>query len=163
MIVADLETPYLTIDLDRVARNIGRAQDYCNRHGYSFRPHRKTHKNPDIARMQLDAGAVGITCQKIGEAEIMADAGVTDILLTYPVIGEQKAHRLAELATKCNLAVAADSTAALGWVARAAQESGREIDFLVECDTGGDRLGVQTPPAELALAREAANATGRRF
>ena len=163
MSLAELDTPFLTVDLDATERNINRAQSYCAQHGYDLRPHIKSHKSPIIAWMQLHAGAVGVTCQKIGEAETMADAEIADILLTYPVVGDQKAVRLADLASRCKLSVAADSTEALGYTARAAQMSGREIGFLVECDTGGARLGVQTPAAALALAVDVASTPGVAF
>jgi D-serine deaminase-like pyridoxal phosphate-dependent protein len=161
--VGDLDTPVLLVDLDATERNIERAQNYCDEHGYALRPHIKSHKSPEIARLQLSAGAVGITCQKIGEAEVMADAGVENILLTYPVIGDQKADRLRELAARCSLSVAADSSQALGYTSYAGRTSGREIGFLVECDTGGGRLGVQTPAAAAALAEEAAKTPGVVF
>ena len=74
--VDELDTPVPTVDFDAVERNIARRQGYCDEHGFDFRPHVKTHKVPELARMQLDAGAVGITCQKLGEAEVMADAGI---------------------------------------------------------------------------------------
>ena len=93
--VADLDTPAVVIDLDIVEANIRRAQDTLAGHGLANRPHIKTHKIPALAKMQMEAGAVGITCQKLGEVEVMADAGVADdILLTYNVLGEAKAERL---------------------------------------------------------------------
>ena len=121
--LAQLETPFLTSDLDAVERNIARAQEYCDSHGLALRPHVKTHKQARIARMQLDAGAVGITCQKLGEAEVMADAGVEDILVTFPVLGETKVERLAALARLCRMSIAADSPAAAVPVLRSASSS----------------------------------------
>ena len=82
--VATLDTPVATVDLDAVERNIARMQGYCDEHGLAFRPHIKTHKLPAIAHMQMRAGAVGITCQKLGEAEVMQEAGLRDILLSFP-------------------------------------------------------------------------------
>ena len=161
--INELDTPYLVIDLDAVERNIQRAQSYCNEHGFDFRPHIKAHKMPRIAAMQIAAGAVGITCQKIGEAETMVDAGIKDVLITYPIIGEKKVLRLAELAARCRLSVASDSSQALQSVARAGQLSKVDIGFLVECDTGGQRLGVQTPSAAVALALEAIESPGVDF
>jgi D-serine deaminase-like pyridoxal phosphate-dependent protein len=155
-----LETPFLTIDLDAVERNIARAQEYCDSHGLALRPHVKTHKQTRIARMQLDAGAVGITCQKLGEAEVMADAGVEDILVTFPVLGETKVERLAALARLCRMSIAADSPAALAAAGEAGRRAGTPIGFLVECDTGGGRLGVQRPEAAAELAEEAARMEG---
>ena len=90
-------TPSVVIDLDRVERNIARLQAACDAAGLANRPHIKTHKSPVIAAMQRDAGAKGITCQKLGEAEVMADAGLDDILISYNILGEEKLARLAAL------------------------------------------------------------------
>src|SRR5690348_16643074 len=96
--VADLDTPAVVIDLDIVEANIKRAQEVLAGHGLANRPHIKTHKIPALAKRQMDAGAIGITCQKIGEAEVMADANVADdILLTYNILGDAKTERLAAL------------------------------------------------------------------
>src|SRR6059058_5760380 len=93
--VEDLETPAVTILVDRLEDNIARVQKEVARHGLGNRPHIKTHKIPEIARMQMKAGAIGITCQKLGEVEVFADAGVCDdILLTYNILGRQKTDRL---------------------------------------------------------------------
>ncbi|MFX5332295.1 alanine racemase, partial [Acinetobacter baumannii] len=91
-------TPVPVVDLDKVERNLRRMQDYCDRHGLKLRPHIKTHKLPQLAQAQVALGAIGITCQKIGEAEVMADAGLTDILISYPIVGAPKVARLAALA-----------------------------------------------------------------
>src|SRR3981081_675707 len=96
-LVADLDTPAVVIDLDIVEANIARAQEKLTGHRLANRPHIKTHKIPALAKLQMDAGAIGITCQKLGEVEVMADAGVADdILLTYNVLGDAKAERLSE-------------------------------------------------------------------
>jgi len=97
-LVAELDTPAVVIDLDIVEANIKRAQDILASHRLNNRPHIKTHKIPALAKKQIEAGAVGITCQKLGEVEVMADAGVADdILLTYNVLGDAKTERLAAL------------------------------------------------------------------
>src|SRR3982750_1322195 len=97
-LVSDLDTPAVVIDLDIVEANIKRAQDTLSGHGFANRPHIKTHKIPALAKKQIEAGAIGITCQKLGEVEVMADAGVAeDILLTYNVLGDAKTERLAAL------------------------------------------------------------------
>src|SRR5262249_2387147 len=89
--VENLDTPSITIDLDRLEHNIARVQKEIARHGRANRPHIKTHKIPAIAKMQIDAGASGITCQKIGEAEAFVDAGIADdILITFNIIGDEK-------------------------------------------------------------------------
>jgi D-serine deaminase-like pyridoxal phosphate-dependent protein len=162
--IFELDTPHLLIDLDATDRNIARARSYCREHGYNFRPHIKAHKMPEIAGLQVAAGAVGICCQKIGEAEVMVEAGIVEnVLVTYPIVGEEKIKRLARLAERCRLTVAADSSIALENVFRAAQLANVEIGFLVECDTGGRRLGAQTPSEAAALALEASSEPGIAF
>lgn len=153
MTLADLETPFLTVDLDVVERNIARMQRYCDTHDLALRPHAKTHKLPLIAGLQLEAGACGITCQKLGEAEVMRDAGCTDILVAFPLVGLGKAERFAELARGCRISVAADSAAVARPLSAALSAAGSSAGFLVDCDTGFHRTGVQTPrqAAELAV------------
>ena len=89
-----LDTPCVLIDLDRVEANLKRAQAFADAHGLKLRPHIKTHKLAQFARRQVELGAVGVTCQKLGEAEVMADAGLGDIFLPYNIIGERKLARL---------------------------------------------------------------------
>jgi len=161
--VDELDTPVPTVDLDAVERNIARMQGYCDEHGFDFRPHVKTHKVPELARMQLDAGAVGITCQKLGEAEVMADAGIDDILLSFPLLGAAKAERLAALARRVRIAVVGDSAEVARSLSPVLAREGVEVGFLVECDTGFRRTGVQTPAAAAELARLAASPPGLRF
>lgn len=163
MEVASLDTPFPTVDLDAVERNIARMQSYCDEHGLDFRPHIKTHKLPEIAHMQVEAGAVGITCQKLGEAEVMAAAGLRDILLTFPLIGEAKAERLAALAGVATVAVVGDSDAVAQGLTPALARAGVEVGFLVECDTGFHRTGVQTPQAAADLAELVHSLPGLRF
>ncbi len=155
MRVDDLDTPVPVIDLDRVEHNLAKMQAYCDRHRLALRPHIKTHKLPQFARRQIALGAVGITCQKISEALVMAEAGCADILLTYPIVGASKVAPLAELARKTRLTVSLDNAVALDTVAAAAQAAGVEIGILVEFDSGDGRCGVQTPAEALDLARRA--------
>jgi D-serine deaminase-like pyridoxal phosphate-dependent protein len=161
--VESLDTPCLTVDLDAVERNIARFQGYCDEHGLAFRPHIKTHKLPAIAHMQVRAGAVGITCQKLGEAEVMQAAGLRDILLTFPLVGAAKAERLAALAQEGELSVAADSAAVARGLSQALSSAGTEAGFLVECDTGFGRTGVQTPQEAAELAQLVSELPGLRF
>ena len=161
--VSDLETPAVLIDLDRVDANLKRAQDFADRHGLRLRPHMKTHKLPRLALRQVELGAVGITCQKLGEAEVMADAGLTDILLPYNILGRSKLARLRALAARITLAVSADSATTVQGYAETFAEAARPLPVLVECDTGGGRAGVQTPEEALGLARTIAAAPGLRF
>jgi D-serine deaminase-like pyridoxal phosphate-dependent protein len=163
MRLADLETPVLTADLDAIERNITRMQAYCDEHGVELRPHIKTHKLPELARLQLEAGAVGITCQKLGEAEVMADAGVEDILLSFPLVGSAKAERLAALAARVKMTVVGDSAAVAEGLSPVLARHGVEVDFLVECDTGLGRTGVQSPEEASALAELVDGLEGLRF
>src|SRR5258706_4010820 len=109
-IARDYGTPAAVIDMDRVERNIARVQAACDTAGVANRPHIKTHKSPMLAKLQIAAGARGITCQKIGEAEVMADAGIDDILISYNLIGDEKMARLGELQPRANMPVAADNS-----------------------------------------------------
>ena len=95
--IADLDTPSVIVDLDILEQNIAEMADLARAAGVALRPHIKTHKTPEIARRQLAAGAVGVTCAKIGEAEALADAGLTDFFLAFPIVTAQKARRLAAL------------------------------------------------------------------
>ena len=108
MRVTELETPSVIIDLDVMEGNIRRMQAYCDSLGVNLRPHIKTHKIPAIAEMQLDAGAVGIACQKLTEAEVFAQAGFDDIQISYNIVGAQKTQRLVELAKRVKVTTMAD-------------------------------------------------------
>jgi D-serine deaminase-like pyridoxal phosphate-dependent protein len=157
------DTPLAVVDLDRVEANIGRLQAYLHRHGIANRPHIKTHKIPPIAHMQLKAGAVGIACQKLGEVEVMADAGVTDFLVPYNIMGRAKLKRLAALARRVKIAVTADSVATVGGLSAAAAKAGVVLPVLVEFDSGAHRCGVATPTEAADLARAIANSPGLEF
>ncbi len=159
----DIDTPAVLIDVDRAAANIARAQAYADRHGLKLRPHVKTHKLPRWAVKQVEAGACGITCQKIGEAEIMADAGLSDIFIPYNILGRAKLERLAGLHRRVSLSVTADSTETLAGLAATFTERAHALPVLVECDTGMGRCGVQTPAEAVALATEIDRAAGLRF
>jgi D-serine deaminase-like pyridoxal phosphate-dependent protein len=156
-------TPAVVIDLDRVERNIAKLQAACDAAGVANRPHIKTHKSPILARMQRDAGAKGITCQKLGEAEVMAEAGFDDILISYNILGEEKLGRLAALMGRANMVVAADNPVTVEGLPRAAAMAGRDLDVIVECDTGYKRAGVETPAEAIALAKDIASRPGLTF
>ncbi|WP_439357072.1 D-TA family PLP-dependent enzyme [Bradyrhizobium sp. DASA03007] len=162
-IAREYGTPCAVIDMDRVERNIARIQKACDEAGVANRPHIKTHKNPTIAKMQVAAGAKGITCQKLGEAEIMANAGIDDILISYNLLGEEKMARLGALQAKANMTVAADNSTVVAGLPKAAAASGRPLSVVVECDTGRKRAGVETPAEAIALAREIAASKGLQF
>lgn len=162
-IAKDYGTPCAVIDMDRVERNIARIQKACDEAGIANRPHIKTHKNPMLAQLQIKAGAGGITCQKLGEAEIMADSGIDDILISYNLLGDEKMARLGALQGKANVTVAADNSVVVGDLPKAAAASGRPLSVVVECDTGRKRAGVETPAEAIALAREIAASKGLNF
>jgi D-serine deaminase-like pyridoxal phosphate-dependent protein len=163
--VAELDTPAVTVRVDIMEANVRRVHGHLARHGIANRPHIKTHKIPALGRLQMAAGAVGITCQKLGEVEVFADAGVADdVLLTFNVLGRAKTERLAALSRRLRrLAVVFDNDVVARGLSEAARAHGIEIPFLVECDTGFGRNGVQTPEAALDLARTAMAMPGLRF
>ncbi|AKR58421.1 alanine racemase [Devosia sp. H5989] len=163
MSLDDLETPIVLIDLDRVEANLKRAQDYADAHKLPLRPHIKTHKLPRFAKRQIELGAVGITCQKLGEAEVMADAGITDIFLPYNIIGASKLARLKALHERIAISVTADSSYVVDGLARTFTDPNHKLRVLVECDTGMGRCGVQTPWAAVELAQQIAAAPGLHF
>jgi D-serine deaminase-like pyridoxal phosphate-dependent protein len=155
--LSDLDTPAVTVHLDVMEDNIRRVQAHLDRHGIGNRPHIKTHKIPAIGRMQLAAGAMGITCQKIGEVEVFADAGVApDVLLSYNILGRQKTDRLMAVSKRVHrLTVVLDNEVVARGLSEAGVRHGVDVRFLVECDSGFGRNGVQTPEAALVLARAA--------
>lgn len=158
-----LETPVVTVDIDRLEANIQRLQAYLDQHGIANRPHMKTHKIPAIAQQQITAGAVGITCQKLGEAEIMARASIQDIFLPYNFVGVGKLERLVELTRTCQVSVTADSPVIVQGLSQAMQLAGLTLSVLVECDTGMKRCGVQTPQEAVELAQTIARSPGLTF
>src|SRR3954453_23551388 len=162
-IAREYGTPAVVIDLDRVERNIARLQAACDAAGLANRPHIKTHKSPVIAQMQRDAGAKGITCQKIGEAEVMSEAGLDDILISYNLLGEEKMGRLAKVMERASVTVAADNPTVAAGLPRAAELSGRTLNVVVECDTGRKRAGVETGAEAIALAKDIAARPGLSF
>jgi D-serine deaminase-like pyridoxal phosphate-dependent protein len=163
MRIEDLDTPALVIDLPIAQANLKRAQAFANEAGLKLWPHIKTHKLPYFAKMQLEYGAAGITCQKLGEAEVMADAGLVDIFLPYNILGAAKLDRLAALHGRVAMSVTADSAETVSGYAARFTDKGRPLPVLVECDTGGGRVGVQSPTDALALARRIDAAPGLRF
>ena len=163
MILREFGTPAVVIDLDRVERNIGRIQGICEAAGVQNRPHIKTHKSPILAKMQIAAGASGITCQKLGEAEVMAAAGIENILVSYNLIGAARSGRLAALRQKADVTICADNPVTLAAYAEAAAAAGAPIGVMIECDTGRKRAGVETPKEAIDLARIIRDTEGLEF
>ncbi|KAF0228310.1 MAG: hypothetical protein FD175_2091 [Beijerinckiaceae bacterium] len=162
-IAREIGTPALVVDLDVVERNIAKVQALCDAKGIANRPHIKTHKSVLLAKMQRDAGAKGITCQKIGEAEAMAEGGLDDIFISYNLLGEEKMARLAALMNKARMSVAADNPLVVEHLATAAALAGHDLHVLVECDTGRKRAGVETSAEAITLAKKIAATPGLVF
>jgi D-serine deaminase-like pyridoxal phosphate-dependent protein len=150
--VDELETPSAVVDLEVLGANVRRLQAYLDEHGIRNRPHVKTHKIPEFARLQIAEGAVGITCQKISEAEVMVKAGLEDILIPYNILGPAKLRRLGGLMSRARVSVTADSAVTVKGLSGLAVELEAELPVLVEFDTGACRCGVQTPGEAAELA-----------
>jgi 3-hydroxy-D-aspartate aldolase len=150
-----LNTPALVLDIEALDRNIAAMAGFAATHGLKLRPHAKTHKSVDIARRQIAAGALGVCCAKLGEAEALAEGGVEGLLITSPIIGAPAVERLVALATASPSLMAAcdhpDAVAAIGAAARAANVT---ITLLVDLDPGLHRTGVATPEDAVLLARQ---------
>jgi D-serine deaminase-like pyridoxal phosphate-dependent protein len=161
----DIDTPAVLVDLDVAKRNIKRFQLYADKHGIRVRPHIKTHKLPAIADMQLAAGAVGVTCQKISEAEAMVGGSlaIRNVLITYNIVGATKLKRLKALAEKVKVSVVADSCVVIDGLSSAFADAREPLAVLVECNTGANRCGVSTPMEAEALALAINAADGLTF
>ena len=159
-----LDTPCLVVDLDRLERNLAEMAEYARTHGLALRPHLKTHKTAEIARMQQAHGVVGFTCAKVGEAEAFAAAGVLDdVLIAYQIVGDRKIERLLRLAERVRVTVAVDSVAVAEPLSRAALARGMRLDIVIEVDTGLRRAGVEPGEPVLRLAREIIEMPGLRL
>ena len=151
----DLDTPAMIIDLDILEKNIREMQEVCRKEEIPLQVHIKTHKIPEIAHMQMRQGAVGICCQKLGEAEAMVAGGVREnILVPYNIVGTQKLIRLARLCKRARMTVAVDSEFTAQGISDQLRKDGASVRVLVELDTGGKRTGVQSPQAALELAQK---------
>jgi D-serine deaminase-like pyridoxal phosphate-dependent protein len=155
----DLDTPTVVVDLDVLERNVSRMAARARTAGVRLRPHAKTHKIPELARLQLAAGAAGISLAKTGEAEVFADAGIDDVFLAFPVVGAEKGRRLLALADRIRLAVGVDSLEGASGRAAVFRAAGRLLDVLLKVDCGYHRVGVQ-PPQAAAVARRVADLPG---
>jgi D-serine deaminase-like pyridoxal phosphate-dependent protein len=157
--IEDLPTPAVLVDLDVLERNIARQADRARAAGLRLRPHAKTHKSPEIARMQLAAGAAGISLAKTSEAEVFAAEGFDDIFIAYPVVGAGKAERLLALSDRLRLAVGTDSIEGARALARVFHSAGRTLAVLLKIDVGYHRVGV-LPENAPAIARSLADLPG---
>ncbi|HET9477834.1 MAG TPA: alanine racemase, partial [Pyrinomonadaceae bacterium] len=163
MLISELDTPALVVDLDVMQQNLSRMAEYCRAHNLRLRPHTKTHKIPELARMQIESGASGITVAKLSEAEVMLDAGLNDLLIAYPIVGPTKATRLATLAERATLTVSLDSAEAARGISTAMSERGTSAGILVELDAGFGRCGVPNESEALKLAQTVFSLPGLTF
>ncbi|MBB5705520.1 DSD1 family PLP-dependent enzyme [Sphingopyxis panaciterrulae] len=161
---ADLNTPVLVLDRDALDRNIAAMAALAAAHGVALRPHAKTHKSVDIARRQIAAGARGICCAKIGEAEVMADGGVAGILITSPVAAPRAIERLAALAVRTEgLMAVVDHPAVADRTAAALAAAGATLDVAIDIDPGIARTGVASADKAVELARTIAGLPALRY
>jgi D-serine deaminase-like pyridoxal phosphate-dependent protein len=161
--VTSIDTPALVVDLDAFERNLDLMANVVHGAGLALRPHAKSHKCPAIALAQIERGAVGICCQKVGEAEAFVAAGVRNVLVTNEIVDPAKLDRLAALARNARIAVLADDIGNVATIAEAARASRVALDVLVEIDVGAHRCGVASADDALALARAIDHAGSLRF
>lgn len=158
-----LDTPTLVADLDVLEQNIDGMAAHCQQLGVPLRVHTKTHKVPEIAKMQIAAGSRGITCQKLGEAEVMVDTGIDNILIPYNIVGKPKLKRLTALIQRARIIVALDSEETATGISQQAIADGCVVPVIVELDTGSGRCGVQSPQSAQRLARQVMKMQGIDF
>lgn len=156
----ELDTPALCLDLDVMDRNMGLVAEACRAAEVSWRPHVKGHRCGAIGAMEVAAGAIGLTCAKLGEAELMAQAGVRDLLIANAIVGPRKLARLLELSSHADPIVAIDHVQQLRPLAAAFAAAGRAVRVVIEVDIGLGRCGVEPGDAALPLAREATSLPG---
>jgi len=159
----DLDTPALCLDIVAAEANIRRMADFLGNGPVRLRPHSKTHKSPVLAQKQLQAGAIGITCAKLGEAEVMAAAGIQDILIANQIVGAAKIARLVNLATTTHVIVAVDDAANVDDLDAAARARGVRLRTVIEVDIGMGRCGVPPGRPALELARRLVSRDSLRF
>jgi len=163
MKIAAVDTPALILDLDAFERNVARMADALRGTSVRLRPHAKSHKCAEIALRQMAAGAVGVCCQKVSEAEALVAGGVTNVLISNEVMGASKLDRLAALARRAKLAVCVDAAENVAQLDAAAARAGVRLEVLVELNVGGNRCGVEAGAPALALARAIAASDNLRF
>lgn len=163
MHIDELDTPAYVADLDLMERNITSMAQHCRDLDIALRCHTKSHKIPEIAHWQVKAGAIGICCQKLGEAEVMAAAGIENILVPYNIVGPRKVERLTRVAKRTEIIVAADDEITARGMSDQALKDGCRVNVIIELDTGTKRCGVQSPEAAAALAERITDLRGLVF
>mgnify|MGYP001164792700 CR=1 FL=1 len=159
-----LNTPALVLDLDMLDRNIAEMAAFAQAHKVSLRPHAKTHKSADVARRQIAAGALGVCCAKLGEAEALAEAGIESLHITSPVVTPQAIDRLIALNAKVkDLMVVVDHPANVEALDAAATKAGKPLTVIVDIDPGIHRTGVASPGAAVDLARQVADSKSLNY
>ena len=161
--IEELDTPILLLDLDILEANIKRMADYFRDKKVMMRPHIKTHKTPIIAHKQIAAGAKGIACQKLSEAEVMVESGIRDVFITNQVVGWNKILRLAKLAHHSTMSVMVDDAENVRQLSNAAEQEGVSINVLVEVNVGMNRSGVEPGPSAVKLASAVVGAKNLNF
>ena len=161
--VQDVETPALLLDLPTLERNLQLLEEICSGTNARPRPHAKSHKCPNLARLQVDRGAVGVCCQKVSEAVVLVDAGLSDVLVSNQVVDPVKLRRLAALARRARIGVCVDDAANVAQLSSAAEGAAVELDVLVEIEVGMLRCGVAPGPAAAELAAVVDGSPGLRF
>src|SRR5207237_246169 len=162
MVLSDLPTPQVLIDRRRLLANLDRVQNMASAAGMRLRPHAKTHKSPNIARWQIERGAVGVCCAKVGEAEVFAAAGIENIRLPYPV-NPSNAARLLAVGDRASVSIIVDHLAvARGW-SDAMHRAGRPLDVLIKVDVGFHRCGIDPDRGARDFVRAVASMPGLRL
>ena len=159
----DLDTPALIVDIDKLRFNIDDMAAFAETEGIGLRPHAKTHKTPEIGKLQMEAGAVGLTVAKLSEAEVFIDAGCSDILVAYPLVGSAKHRRLVELCQRAKISTVVDHIDIAEALSKSMSANGIELPVLVEVDTGLSRCGVAPGEPARALAQLVDGLPGLRF
>lgn len=161
--VEDIETPALLIDLDKMEYNLNKMANFVKEKKTSIRPHFKTHKSPFLAHKQIEAGAIGITCQKLSEAEVLAKSGIKDILITNEIVGKQKVKRLVNLAAYTEVKVAIENYNNAEDISNASLEKGVVVNYLVEVNIGMNRCGAEPGEPTLKLVQKINDLKGLKF
>jgi D-serine deaminase-like pyridoxal phosphate-dependent protein len=149
--IPDLDTPCLVVDRGTMMANLRRMQTYCDANRLALRPHIKTHKTREIAALQGELGARGLTFQKLGEVEALDPSGAVDVLVSYNIVGRPKLQRLAALAHKRTMSVTTDDLGVAKALSAAMVTGGTRVGVWVDCDTGLGRTGVQSRAEAIEL------------
>ncbi|HXP93976.1 MAG TPA: DSD1 family PLP-dependent enzyme [Candidatus Binatia bacterium] len=163
MTISDVDTPALLLDFDKLDRNLDKMAALARERRVALRPHAKTHKTPVIAQLQVDRGAVGICCAKLGEAEVMVADEIRDVLITTEIVGRPKIERLIALAQKANIAIVVDDAAAAGDISAACVHAGIQLRCFIDVNVGQNRTGVAPGEPAAGLAAAVANEPGLIF